>query len=394
VPKAIIAGVDKVSGTIWATTDTHGQEDIGFVRFEYKVASALETAEWTVIGEVDATICDYLYGTLWHFASLPNGNYLVRAVAYDDDYDVVRFPNLFDQTPATMLVTISNGEVTMAPTAQVASLDRWGNLDDYEELMVKAVCAAGRPTVIVIYDNDPEDHFNVPWAAQLDLERPDDQTVWVDGFSTSGLGDWGIVTIIGTYNNAGTVGAKTSTVKVFRVTDHEGTKGIVSQDGMSVDIPPGAAYRPSEGLMIVKVFTPVADPVLEPVIPVGQTVIMEYLDRGSHDEDWDYFVDGLKAWVKLAYDPTMIPAGWAEANLRVAVWDEDDREWTYSGISNITIDQVNNTASFYTTHTGAYAVVAGSTLRITTPVYAPGCGDYTGTWPGIWLTIEDLLFGI
>jgi hypothetical protein len=395
VPKAIIAGVDKVSGTVWATTETHGQDDIGFVRFEYKVASALETAEWTVIGEVDnKESCSGLYGTLWHFATLPNGYYLVRAVAYDDDYDVVDFPDLYDQDPATMRVYINNGVVTMDPTAQITSLDRWGNLEDYEGVMVQAVCAAGEPTVIVVYDNDPEDHYNIPWAHQLDLERPDDQTMWVDGFAVDHLGDWGIVTIIGTYNNSGTVGAKTGEVKVFRTTDVEGTKGVVSQDGMAISIPPGAINEPSNGLMMIKIYTPVAKPTIDPIVPVGTTVFFEFLDDQPYWADWYDFKSGMWATVTLPYTPSLIPSGYAESSLRVAVWNEPAREWTFEGITNITVDTVNNKATFLTAHTGAYAVVAGSTLRITSPVYVPGCGEYTGTWPAMYTTIEDLLYGI
>ena len=106
------------------------------------------------------------------------------------------------------------------------------------------MCAAGKPTVIVVYDNDPEDHYNIPWASAA-RPRASGRPDGVGGrlLDSSDLGDWGIATIIGTYNNAGTVGAKTSTVKVFRVTDVEGTKGVVSQDGMSVNIPPGAIYE-------------------------------------------------------------------------------------------------------------------------------------------------------
>ncbi|MFZ1946001.1 MAG: FlgD immunoglobulin-like domain containing protein [bacterium] len=391
-PKAIIAGVDKVSGTIWATTETHGQEDISFVRFEYKPASALETAAWTVIGTVDGESDASLYGTLWHYAALPNGNYLVRAVAYDDDYDVVEFPDLYDKSPATMMVTINNTtfEVTMAPTAQITSLDRWGNLADYDELMAKAVCAAGKPTVIVVYDDDPEDHYNTPWATQLELERPDDQTVWVDGFSTDSLGDWGIVTIIGTYNNFGVVGAKTSTLKLFKVTDNEGTKGVVSQDGMAVNIPPGASENASEGLIVVKVHTPAADPEIDEIIPVSQTVMMKYVD---HEEGFR-FDNGLKATVTLDYTPGMIPQGIAEGNLRAARWCEEDREWAIWSISNVVVDQINNKVTFLTTVSGAYAVVAASTLRITEPIYLPGCDGYTGRWPQMFSTIEDILFDV
>jgi hypothetical protein len=395
VPKAIIAGVDNVSGSIWATTETHGQDDIGFVRFEYKVASVLETAAWTVIGEVDETeSCSGLYGMHWHFASLTTGYYLVRAVAYDDDYDVVDFPNLYDQDPATMRVYINNGIVTMDPTGQITYFDRWGNLEDYEGVMVQAQCAAGKPTVIVVYDNDPEDKYNFPWAHQLDLERPDDQTMWVDGFAADYLGDWGIVTIIGTYNNGGTVGAVTSTVKVFRTTDVEGTKGVVSQDGMAINIPPGAINEPSNGLMMIKIYTPVAKPTIDPIVPVGQTVFFEFLDDQPYWADWYDFKSGMWATVTLPFTPGLIPSGYAESSLRVAVWNEPAREWDFEGISNITVNQAANTVTFLTKHTGAYAVVAGSTLRITQPVYVPGCGEYTGTWPAMYTTIEDLLYGI
>ena len=76
------------------------------------------------------------------------------------------------------------------------------------------------------------------------------------------------------------------------------------------------------------------------------------------------------------------------------MWAGDGREWDYDGISNVTVDQVNNKVTFQTKHTGAYAVVAGTTLRITTPVYVPGCGEYTGRWPAMFTTIEDLLYGI
>ena len=390
-PKAIIAGVDDVSGYIWATTDTHGQNDIAFVRFEYKPATA--QAEWTVIGEVDAAICTGLYGLPWHFEPLA-GNFWVRAVAYDDDYDVVDFPDLYDKTPAMMFITIASHKVTMQSTSFISSLTRWGNLDDYDEVAVKAVCASGQPTVIVVYDNDPEDHFNVPTAVLLDLERPDNPAEWVDYFSLGGLGDWGISTIIGTYNNSGTVGAKTSTVKVFRVTDAEGTKGVVSQDKMSVNIPSGAIYEPSEGLIVINVQRPYAEPTLDEIIPVSDAVMFNLIG----DERYEYFDNGLRADVTLEYNQSEITGAMNEANLRVAHWSEDQEKWHFGGIGYVSVNTTTNVVTFKAERTGTYAVVSATTFRITQPVYYPGCkvggATYTSEFPKFMTIVEDVINGI
>ncbi|MFH1218884.1 MAG: hypothetical protein V1694_00315 [Candidatus Eisenbacteria bacterium] len=395
-PKAIIAGVDDVSGYIWATTDTHGQgqTDIDFVRFEYKAATV--AAEWTVIGDGDTEICDGLYGVPWHFEPLAGG-FWVRAVAYDNDYNM-----LFDQDPAMMFVTIANHKVTMQGTNLVSSLTRWGNLDDYDEIAVKAVCASGQPSVIVVYDSDPEDHFNAPWAMLLDLERPDNPAEWVDAFTLNGLGGWGNVTIIAAYNNAGTVGAKTKDVKLFKVTDNEGTKGAVSQDSMTVNIPSGAVWFPTDGMIVINIPNPTADPSLEELVPVGDTRMFSFLDHGWDNEDEYHtfeFDNGMKASVTLSYAGGTIPAGTSEENLRVARWCGYCSEWECYGITNVTVNPTAKTVSFKTTHTGAFAVVAGSTLRITQPVYWPSCviqegqARYTGRWPSFYSTIEDLLCG-
>jgi hypothetical protein len=390
-PKAIIAGVDDVSGYIWATTDTHGQNDIAFVRFEYKAATA--QAAWTVIGKVDTSLSSGLYGVPWHFEPLA-GNYWVRAVAYDDDYDVVDFPMLFDQDPAMMYVTIANHKVTMQSTSLISSLTRWGNLDDYDEVAVKAVCASGQPTVIVVYDNDPEDHFNVPWATLLDLERPDNQAEWVDYFSLGGLGDWGIATIIGSYNNSGAVGAKTSTVKVFRVTDAEGTKGVVSQDKMSVNIPSGAIYEPSEGLIVINVQRPYAEPTLDEIIPVSDAVMFNLIG----DERYEYFDNGLRADVTLEYNQSEITGDMNEANLRVAHWSEQQECWHFGGIGYVSVNTTTNVVSFKAERTGTYAVVSATTFRITQPVFFPGCKvggvTYTSKFPRFASVIEDVINGV
>ncbi|HVP58087.1 MAG TPA: FlgD immunoglobulin-like domain containing protein, partial [bacterium] len=395
-PKAIIAGVDDVSGYIWATADTHGQDDVKFVRFEYRPATA--TAEWTVIGVVDTTMCKGLYGVPWHFASIGPGNYWVRAVAYDDDYDVVNFPDLYDQNPAMMYVTVTaDYKVTMASTSYISSLTRWGSLSDYTEVGVKAVCAAGEPTVIVVFDNDPEDHYNVPRVKLLSLERPDDPAQWVDQFWFGQLGDWGVATIIGTYNNSGTVGAKTSTVKVYRVTDAEGTKGVVSQDSMSVDIPAGVIRSDSEGLLVINTPRPFAQPTLLDVTPVGPAVMMKFLGGGENDDN-RIFDNGYRADVTLAYRQGEITSSMVESNLRPAWWDGVNAQWQYSGITNVSVNTSTNVVTFKANHTGTFTVVSATTFRITQPVYYPGCKvggvTYTSKFPKFASVIEDVINGL
>ena len=394
-PRAVVAGVD-VSGKTWAVVDTHDQDDIDFVRFEYRVANALDHTpyEWTVIGEVDTTECAGLYGVRWHVGTLADGNYHVRAVAYD-------VGGLFDTDPARMEIVVANGMVVeMFPTIQITSLDRWGNLDDFDEveaIVTTDPTAPAAPTAIVVFDDEPENPFNSPWAKLLYLEHPDNQSIWVDGFSLDPLDEFGIATIIASYNDQGEVGAVTSTVKVFRVTDREGTKGQVSQDGMRVTIPPGANVFPNDGLAILKIQPPVADPDFDEVTPVGRTVQFQYIDWETNYNGADTyyeFANGLKASVTLPYDPELIPEDVSEANLRVAFWCGGDIEWDVWGISDVVVDQVNNLVSFKTTHTGAYAVVAASTLRITNPIFSPSCNGFTGRFPVVCSTIEDRMFGI
>jgi hypothetical protein len=394
-PTAVIAGVDPVSGYVWAAPVIHGDEnDIGFVRFEYKSASpALQAGDavWTVIGEVDECTSGGLYGVPWHTGG-KTGDFWVRAVAYDDDYDPVTAPNLYDTEPAQMMVTIaSDGTVTMADTQEITSLRRWGNLARCD-WVASEVVSVGEPTLIAVYDDDPEDHFNTPWGWLRHLERPDDPTVWVDDFDLNDVDPWGNVTIIATYNDEGVVGAKTEMIKIFKVNEREGTKGAVSQDGMTVDIPSGA-FNGQDGLLIIDVPDLIADPSLDDPITVGDPVMMTLLDYGNCDHY--HFGNGVRGMVCMEYDPEDIPGGYTADDLKIAFWDQDSQEWVFDGcveIVNTTVDTEHSEVCCYVDQTGTYSVVVAPKLRITTPMFDPDCGDYTGSYPEFCTIIEDLAY--
>ncbi len=394
-PKATIAGVDPEFSYVWAVAETHGQFEYLTVRFEYAPAvGTIESATWTPIGEVQEAYSTGVYGVPWHFADLPDGDYWVRAVAYDDDYDpyAPETADLYDHDPATMLVSIHDGAVTMASTEAITGLTREGNLEDCEELRVKAY-SQNKPTIIVVFDDDPEDHYDEPSVERLlDLERPDDQTCWVDYFSLYDLDPWGHAWIIATQAEDGTVGAVTSEFNVFKVTDNEGTKGTVTQDGLSIDIPQGAVSFSEDGLIIVKVPKLIEDATVEPVTPIGDPVMVSFFNYYCGSQYT--FQNGLRASVTMTYDESLIPEGVSEEDLRVALWNESGRYWTTSSLQNFTVDTEANTITFTTRTTGTFSVVAHTSFRITTPVILPRCGEYTGAYPKICTVIEDLLNGV
>jgi hypothetical protein len=394
--QAVIAGVDPVSGYVWAAPVIHGpSNDIGFVRFEYMPAGGpvlqADGALWTTIGEVEHCTDGGLYGIPWHTGGL-TGDFWVRAVAYDDDYDVVNFPDLYDQYPAQMMVTIaSDGTVTMADTEEITSLRRWGNIARCD-WVASEVVSEGQPTLIAVYDDDPEDHFNTPWGWLRHLERPDDPTVWVDDFDLNDVDPWGNVTIIATYNDEGIVGAKTEMIKIFKVNEREGTKGAVSQDGMTVNIPSGA-FNGQDGLLIINVPELIADPSLDDPIPVGGPVMMTLLDYGNCDHY--NFQNGVRAKICMEYDEADIPEGYSADDLKIAFWDQDEQEWVFDGcveIINTTVDSEAGEVCCYVDQTGTYQVVVAPKLRITTPVFDPRCGMYTGVFPRFCSIIEDLAY--
>jgi hypothetical protein len=388
-PVAVIAGVDPVSGYIWAAPQIHGPEnDIGFVRFEYMPVGG---SAWTVIGEVDeCASCGGLYGAPWHPGGL-TGQFWVRAVAYDDDYDVVKAPNLYDKNPPKMMVTIaSDGTVTMASTDEITSFTRWGNLEVCDKIAYR-VESVGKPIVIGVFDNDPEDHFNTPWGLWRDqLIRGDDPTGWYDHFSLNGIDPWGTLTMIATYNDEGIVGAVTNTVKVYKTSEREGTRGPVSQDGMTVDIPSGA-FDDLDGLLIIQVPDLMNDPSLDDPITVGHPVMMTFLDHGDCNH-YD-FSNGVRAKICMNYNESDIPEGYTESDLKIAFWNQWKQEWVFDGcieMVNTTVDTGANKVCCYVDQTGTYSVVVAPKLRITTPVFDPRCGTYTGVFPTFCSIIEDL----
>ncbi len=397
-PTAVIAGVDDVSGYVWAAPVIHGpSNDIGFVRFEYMPATPALKADgavWTVIGEIDECTSSGLYGVPWHPGGL-TGDFWVRAVAYDDDYDVVTAPNLYDMNPAKMMVTIaSDGTVTMAGTSEITSLDRWGNLE-WCDILSYQIVSEGRPIMIAVFDNDPMDHFNTPWAQWRDqLINPDDPTIWVDHFDVSNVDPYGTLTVIATYNDDGIVGAVANRVYLYKCSSIEGTRGDVSQDGMTVSVPAGAldSYI-LDGLLIVKVPDLIADPSLDDPIPVGGPVMMTLLDHGDCDH-YD-FQNGVRAKICMEYDEADIPQGYSTDDLKIAFWDQDDQEWYLNGdvgIVNTTVDTEAGEVCCYVDQTGTYSVVVAPKLRITTPIFDPDCGDYTGAFPEFCTIIEDLAY--
>ncbi|MHA1812344.1 MAG: hypothetical protein ACTSYX_02805, partial [Candidatus Thorarchaeota archaeon] len=294
-------------------------------------------------------------------------------------------------------MTIEDGVVTMAPTDYITNLTREGNIADCDNIKVEAVCEEGKPTIIVVFDNYPEDHYNEPSVGLLDLERPDDPTLWVDYFSVLNLDPWGDAIIIATYNDDDTVGAVTSEFSVFKVTQSEGTKGEVTQDGLTIDIPQGAIPHEERGLIIVKVPKLIADATVEPVTPIGDPVMVTTVSgtdcNPTSAEDFDH---GLRAWVTMTYDESLLPEGVVEEDLRVALWKVSDgyRYWTTSGLQDFSVDPEANTITFTTRTPGVFSVVAYTTFRITTPVILPRCGEYTGVYPKICTVIEDLLNGV
>ncbi|MFH1311640.1 MAG: FlgD immunoglobulin-like domain containing protein [Candidatus Eisenbacteria bacterium] len=396
-PAAVIAGADDVTGYVWAVVDDHDQNDVAFVRFEFMDEDGVA---WTVIGEVDESISRGLYGVPWHYIQtrIPVGSYWVRAVAYDDDWDPIQRPNMYDQNPAKMLITIASDGVTMASTSEITSLTRWGNLEECEDITWKAV-SVDKPVVIGVFDNDPEDHFNTPWANWRDgLIRGDDPAAWYDHFAIDEVDPWGTLTLIATHNDDGIVGAVTNKVNLYKASDREGTRGPVSQDGMTVDIPAGA-FDDTDGLLIIQVPELIADPSIDDPIAIGDPVMMTFLDHG--DCDHYRFENGVRGWICMDYDDADIPQGYDEEDLRIAWWSQDDQEWYFEdcGVDFAlpTVDTEANKACVYVDQTGTYAVTATKPLRITTPVFDPrcACGEgvcYTSVWPSFCTIIEDLRY--
>ncbi|MGQ9604296.1 MAG: hypothetical protein ACUVUU_08860 [bacterium] len=393
-PKAVIAGVDPTFSYVWAVAETHGQMEHLTVRFEYKPYDlGFESSEWTVIGEVDTAYSTGVYGVPWHIGPM-SGDYWVRAVAYDDDYDPEDpdFADLYDQDPAMMRVTIADGIVTMGSSAAITDLSLLGNLEDCEDIMVKAICE-DKPTVIVVFDRDPEDHFNEPYVERLlMLERPDDPTCWVDYFSLHDLDPWGNAFVMATHNDGGIVGAVTEQFKLFKVTANEGTKGVVSQYGLAIDIPAGAVNFNNDGLIIVPVPKLIEDASVEPAVTVGDPIMVTFMHYYCGAQYT--FYNGNRATVTMTYDESLLPGGVTEDDLLVAKWNEYGRYWDFSSLQNFEFDQEANTITFTTRTTGTFSVVAITTFRISDLVVLPTCGEYTGIAPSLCVLIEDLLTGI
>ncbi len=393
-PKAVIAGVDPEFSYVWAVAETHGEFEYLTVRFEYKPAGGeFESSEWTVIGEVDQAYSPGVYGVPWHIGPL-SGNFWVRAVAYDDDYDPEDpdFADLYDHDPAVMLVTIANGKVVMASTEAITDLSVLGNLEDCEDIMVKAVCES-KPTVIVVFDEDPEDHFNAPYVEKLlMLERPDDPTCWVDDFSLYDLYSWGNAFVIATHNDGGIVGAVTEQFKLFKVTTAEGTKGIVSQYGLAIDIPAGAVHFNEDGLIIIPVPKLIEDANVEPATTIGDPIMVTFVDYQCGEEYT--FQNGNRATVTMTYKESLIPEGISEEDLLVAKWNESGRYWSFVDLQNFSLDADANTITFTTRTTGTFSVVAVTNFRISDLVTVPRCSGYTSKYPAFYWVIEDLLTDI
>jgi hypothetical protein len=361
----VIAGVDNQTDYVFA----YGGGDVSRVTFEYMPAGAL-TEDWTVIGTATSDLGDDVFGVWWDFSGL-SGDYLLRAVTSESGAE-----------PAEMTVTIADGEATMAASPHITSLTRWGNLEDIDHVTV-GVEAAMRPTVIVAFDNAPDIYGDAPQTMVLDVYTQGTPLMWQDYFSVYDV-DWGVWTIIASYNDAGTVGAEGDVVRVFKVTEEEGSNGQVDQDGMWFSLVSGGWNGSDEGLLMIKIPEPDTEGMINPPTLVSDAVMMVFTYDG-----FEYFDNEMYADVVMSYEPL---AGFPEGDLRVARLD--DGEWTYEGIHNVDVNEAANTVSFDVEMAGVYAVVAHTTFRITKPVFMPYCGDYTGPYMEFCSIIEDDLYGV
>ncbi len=363
----VIAGVDNQTDYVLA----YGGGAAGRVTFEYSPAGGTE--DWHVIGTATDDLGDGVYGVWWDFSGL-SGDFLLRAVSSESGAD-----------PSEMTVTIAGGTASMHGSAHITSLTRWGNLEDIDHVTV-GVEADVRPTVIVAYDAAPDVYGDAPQTMLLDVTTQGDPPMWEDWFSVYDV-DLGVWTIIASYDDTGTVGATDDVVRVFKVTEEEGSNGQVNQDGMWFTLASGGWDGGDDGLLMIMIPEPDTDPVINPPVLVSDAVMMVFTYEG-----FECFDNDMNADVSMSYDTASIPSGFAEGDLRVARLYNG--AWTYSGITDVTVDEGANKVFFETGTAGVYAVVAHSTLRIATPVFMPRCGDYTGPYMRFCSIIEDDLYGV
>ena len=375
---AQIAGYDNVSGWLVATAPTTAE----YVRFEYiaDVPVFGDEYEWTLLDQTDTPMVTGVYGVPVNLENVPDGDYLVRAIAvYPDGSE--------DDAPPYMEATVTGGVMTMGATPNVTEFERWGNINAPSSVRVGAV-STNEPTFVVLLDNDIPNKFNTPTAVLLDPENPDDPTIWVDEFSITPAGYHGNATILASHVDNGSVGILEKRVRTYRSTIAEGTKGYVSQDGMSIDIPSGA-HDYSDGILMIHTPEPAAQPQVDEVVVVGQPVMLYSLYDG-----WACFDEGYTAHIKMSYSDSDIPAGGSEDNLRVARWNHSSRVWEYSGIFNVQQDTEGNELWFNASCMDLYAVVHTEGFRIADPRIMPFCNGYTGRYPTFVTIIEDEIHGV
>jgi hypothetical protein len=376
--EAQIAGYDNVSGWLMATAPLTAE----YVRFEYIVDVPVfgDEYEWTLIDQTDTPMATGLYGIPVNLDNVPDGDYLVRAIAvYPDGSE--------DAAPPYMEANVTDGVMTMGASSNITEFERWGNINNPGSIRVGAV-SVNEPTFVVLLDNDIPNKFNTPTAVLLDPESPDDETLWVDEFSISPAGYHGNATILASHLDNGSVGVLEKRVRTYRSTVAEGTKGYVSQDGMKVDIPSGA-HDDSDGILLIHTPEPAAAPQVDELTVVGWPVMF----YGMYD-GFGCFDEGYSAHVKMTYSESDIPEGASESDLRVARWNTSGRIWEYSGIFNVQQDLDANEIWFNATCMDLYAVVYTQGFRIAEPMFLPSCNGYTGRMPTIKAIIEDEIHGV
>jgi hypothetical protein len=168
---------------------------------------------------------------------------------------------------------------------------------------------------------------------------------------------------------------------------------------MTVDIPAGALTQ-LDGLLIINVPTLIADPSIDDPIAIGGPVMMTLINNSYDDCYHEHFDNGNRAWICMDYDEADIPEGYAEEDLRIAWWSQDNQEWYFDEHSEFalpTVDTETNKACVYVDQTGTYSVTATKPLRISTPVFDPRCACvedvcYTGVWPTFCTIVEDMRY--
>lgn len=98
--------------------------------------------------------------------------------------------------------------------------------------------------------------------------------------------------------------------------------------------------------------------------------------------------------IVLSYDTNEVQID--ESELQVGRWNEDTLRWEFTGIRDLVVDTVNNTATFKTNEMGLYAVVQNvSGISIMAMVEVePNCSDYTYKYPLFKATIKDNYSGV